>query len=115
MVVQSAINQVQVLATHTVGSPLSVPLSSIGSALAITIMVTNVGVSRFLVRGKAGTNYSAYTSLAEGEMANIVLEGTATDAVSLEFYRSGSNPRFISMYDTVLQDIPAQAKIERYD
>lgn len=114
MVVQSAANQIQILATHTVGSPLSVPLSSVGSALVVSIIVTNVGCSRFVVRGKAASNATAYVSLAENEMANILVEGTATDAVTLEFYKA-ADPRWISMYDTVAQDIPGQARIERYD
>jgi hypothetical protein len=117
MATQSVANRIQVLSTHTTASPLSVALGETGPSLVVTIVVRNVGVARFLVRGNvaAGTT-SSWTNLGEGEEANLALQSSsATASLAIEFAKVSAEPRYISMYDAVTQDIPGQAQIERYD
>ena len=115
MATQSAINRVEVPSSYTTSSPLSVPASEAGPARCALFTIRNVGISRVLIRGKAGSNATSWIQVESNHQVAIQVQGAAdNDAVSLEFARTKINPRFINIHsDKAPIDVPAHVEVIR--
>lgn len=115
MAVQSAINRLEVGSGYTTSSPLSVAASSVGPALCALFTIRNVGISRVLIRGKAGSNATGWINVESQHQVTINVEGAAqTDAATLEFARTAINPRFINIHSSQAPvDVPALVEVVR--